>query len=102
MLLNNSFVSLALTIAVILGIGVIATIGGRYYAMDRDNNYDRLKLAYDAIVSNIGDKYNTPEEMFDKSYSNDVTDEFIKYCKPLILGNPEIITEDGIPKHITR
>ena len=34
--------------------------------------------------------------------ANDVTEEFIKYCKPLIMGEPEIITEDGVPKHITR
>ena len=74
-------------------LGTITTISGRYYAMDRDNNYDRLKLAYDAIVSNIGDKYNTPEEMFDKSYSNDVTDEFIK---PAVFNNGHLDNNDGV------
>ena len=40
-------------------IGLITTISGRYYGMDRDNNYDRLKLSYDAIIHGIGENYNT-------------------------------------------
>ena len=60
-----------------LGIGKISTISGRYYAMDRDNNFDRLKLAYDAIVYGVGNKYSSWKELIEKSYSNDITDEFI-------------------------
>lgn len=74
-------------------IGIISTISGRYYAMDRDNNYDRLKLAYDAICSGIGDKYSTPEELFKNSYDNDITDEFIK---PTIINNASLDSNDGI------
>jgi 2,3-bisphosphoglycerate-independent phosphoglycerate mutase len=75
-------------------LGTITTISGRYYAMDRDNNYDRLKVAYDAIVSGIGDKYNTPEEVFETSYNNDITDEFIK---PSVLNQSGKLSDnDGI------
>ena len=76
-----------------VNLGKITTISGRYYAMDRDNNYDRLKIAYDAIVSNIGEEYNTPEEMFDDSYSNDITDEFIK---PSIFDKHTLDSNDGV------
>ena len=76
-----------------VNLGKITTISGRYYAMDRDNNYDRLKLAYDAIVSNIGEEYNTPEEMFNDSYSNDITDEFIK---PSIFDKHTLESNDGV------
>ena len=74
-------------------LGTITTISGRYYAMDRDNNFDRLKLAYDAIVSNEGDRYSTPEEMFDSSYSNNVTDEFIK---PSVFSDNYLSDNDGV------
>ncbi len=57
--------------------GKIATIGGRYYAMDRDNNYDRLKKSYDAIVSSIGPKENDIKTFIDESYKKGITDEFL-------------------------
>lgn len=53
-------------------------------------------------VSEVANKEKTVPDEFISENSDDVTDEFIKYCRPLILGNPEIITEDGIPKHIVR
>lgn len=53
-------------------------------------------------VSDVANKEKTVPDEFISHDLNDVTDEFIKYCKPLILGNPELITEDGLPKHITR
>ena len=74
-------------------IGNIATISGRYYAMDRDNNYDRLKLAYDAIVSGIGEKFVKPDDLFNKSYSNNITDEFIK---PSVINDGKLSDNDGI------
>lgn len=55
----------------------IATIGGRYYGMDRDNNYDRLKKAYDAITGNIGIHGTNIKEDIEKSYQNGITDEFL-------------------------
>ena len=76
-----------------VNLGKITTISGRYYAMDRDNNYDRLKIAYDAIVEGIGDRYTSPSEMFDTSYSNNITDEFIK---PSVFDNHTLDSNDGV------
>ena len=58
--------------------GNIATITGRYYAMDRDKRWDRVKLAYDALVSGIGEHSNDIFATVKKSYDTGVTDEFIK------------------------
>lgn len=74
-------------------LGTITTISGRYYAMDRDNNYDRIKLAYDAIVRGIGEKYSSCEELFDSQYGEGITDEFIK---PSILANGKLENNDGV------
>ena len=60
-----------------LGIGTISTISGRYYAMDRDNNFDRVKLAYDAICYGEGPKFENYQGMIEASYEKDVTDEFV-------------------------
>ncbi|HAB67200.1 MAG TPA: 2,3-bisphosphoglycerate-independent phosphoglycerate mutase [Firmicutes bacterium] len=74
-------------------IGKVVTVSGRYYAMDRDNNYDRLKLAYDAICYGIGEKYNTPLEVLDSQYKKDITDEFIL---PSIVNDGKLEDNDGI------
>ena len=55
----------------------IATIGGRYYAMDRDNNWARTKLAYDAIVYGEGEKFEDPVQAVKESYSRGENDEFV-------------------------
>ena len=60
----------------------IATITGRYYAMDRDNRWERVKLAYDALVNGIGIKATNPISAIEQSYADGVTDEFVK---PIIL-----------------
>lgn len=60
-----------------LGIGKISTISGRYYAMDRDNNYDRIKKSFDAICHLNAPKYNNYREMINLSYENNINDEFI-------------------------
>lgn len=73
--------------------GVISTISGRYYAMDRDNNFDRLKLAYDAICYGTGKKYNNYKELVEESYNNDVTDEFII---PGIINSCPLNDNDGV------
>ena len=75
------------------GIGTITTISGRYYAMDRDNNYDRLKLAYDAICYGIGEKYTSVKEVFDDQYKRNITDEFIL---PSIINDGKLSDNDGI------
>ena len=74
--------------------GKIATISGRYYAMDRDNNYDRLKLAYDAIVNNNAPTTTSIQEYIENSYKNNITDEFLK---PVIINKDGNVSEnDGI------
>ncbi len=56
----------------------LATVTGRYYAMDRDKRWERIKLAYDAVVNGVGEKSTNITETIRKSYKNDITDEFIK------------------------
>jgi 2,3-bisphosphoglycerate-independent phosphoglycerate mutase len=63
-----------------LGIGTIATISGRYYAMDRDNRWERTKLAYDAIIHAKGPHFDDPFEPINSSYQNGVSDEFVIPC----------------------
>ena len=58
--------------------GKVASVIGRYYAMDRDKNWDRIKLAYDLLVSGIGAEATSMTEAIQESYDNGVTDEFIK------------------------
>ena len=74
-----------------LGIGKIASIGGRYYAMDRDNNWDRIKKAYDVIVNGLGRVEKDPLKYLKESYDNEVTDEFIK---PVLVDKKGIISND--------
>ncbi len=56
----------------------IATISGRYYAMDRDKRWERIKLVYDALVNNIGEKSSNLVKSIEANYAKGVTDEFIK------------------------
>lgn len=58
--------------------GTIATITGRYYAMDRDNRWERIKVAYDAMVNGIGKDLSSITEAFTASYEAGITDEFIE------------------------
>ena len=71
--------------------GNIATVAGRYYAMDRDNNWDRLQKAYDAMTLGVGEKFDCPLCGVKASYDNDVTDEFVV---PFICDEKGMI-EDG-------
>jgi 2,3-bisphosphoglycerate-independent phosphoglycerate mutase len=59
------------------GIGEIATVSGRYYAMDRDNRWDRVQRSYDAMVYRIGQSYDCPEELVSESYAVGLDDEFV-------------------------
>jgi 2,3-bisphosphoglycerate-independent phosphoglycerate mutase len=74
-----------------IGLGKIATISGRYYAMDRDKNWERTKLAYDAMVRAEGVEAGSGVEAMERSYENGVTDEFIV---PVVL-HPEGRIKDG-------
>jgi 2,3-bisphosphoglycerate-independent phosphoglycerate mutase len=70
--------------------GELATVTGRYFAMDRDKRWERIKLAYDALVNSEGVKLTNAVKSMEESYANDVTDEFIK---PIIMTD-----ENGHPK----
>ncbi len=76
-----------------LGFGTINTISGRYYAMDRDNNFDRIKLAYDAMVYGKGTKYNNYQDLIKSNYDNEKYDEFVI---PGIIDSKPLNDRDGI------
>jgi 2,3-bisphosphoglycerate-independent phosphoglycerate mutase len=65
-------------------VGKIATVCGRYYAMDRDKRWERVKLAYDALVKGAGEKATDAIQAIENSYQNNITDEFIK---PTVIIN---------------
>lgn len=71
-----------------IGVGEIATISGRYYAMDRDNRWDRVELAYNAIVNAQGETATDAVTAMADSYAKEVYDEFVL---------PTIMTKDGQP-----
>lgn len=60
-----------------IGVGKIATISGRYYSMDRDKRWERVKLAYDAMVNAQGEIASSAREAIEKSYAENRTDEFV-------------------------
>ncbi len=60
-----------------IGLGEIASVSGRYYAMDRDKRWERVELAYNAIVLGKGKNANSDQEAVDNSYKDGKTDEFI-------------------------
>ena len=66
--------------------GKLASVTGRYYAMDRDKRWERVKLAYDAIVNGEGEKTNNVLRAIQNNYEKDITDEFIK---PLVITNDD-------------
>lgn len=76
-----------------VGFGHISTISGRYYGMDRDDNYDRLKLSYDAICYGEGPKYNNYKELIDENYNNGKYDEFLI---PGLIDNCPLNDNDGV------
>lgn len=71
-----------------IGIGEVATVTGRYYAMDRDNRWDRVEKAYKALTQGEGIEAECPIKAIEDSYAADVTDEFVK---------PTVIIKNGAP-----
>lgn len=69
-----------------IGVGEVASVAGRYYAMDRDNNYDRVQLAYNALTKGEGLKASSASEGIQASYDRGENDEFVK---------PMVIERDG-------
>lgn len=77
-----------------INLGKIATVSGRYYSMDRDNNWDRIRKSYDVIVNGLGKINTNITEYMEESYNNNITDEFIK---PMLFDINGIIKEnDGL------
>lgn len=70
----------------------IASISGRYYSMDRDNRWDRINLAYNAIANCVGNKNTDILNVFDKSYNSNITDEFIV---PTIVTTKDYSIKNG-------
>ena len=71
-----------------IGVGEVGVISGRYYAMDRDNRWDRVELAYKALTEGEGVKAADPVAAVQASYDDDKTDEFVL---------PTVIEKDGKP-----
>lgn len=73
--------------------GKIATVTGRYYAMDRDNRWERVKLAYDVIANGVGETTDNVIDSLKTNYANGITDEFIK---PLVADKDGKVEEDDV------
>ena len=76
-----------------VGVGKIASVSGRYYAMDRDKRWERVQLAYDAMVNGKGNTATSAKEAIEKSYAEDKNDEFVV---------PTVITENGKPLSVVK
>jgi 2,3-bisphosphoglycerate-independent phosphoglycerate mutase len=79
-----------------LGAGTIVTLIGRYYAMDRDERWERTQLAYDLMTKGIGETGSDPVSALEKSYAEGITDEFIKPFVFVESPRPLIADGDGI------
>lgn len=77
-----------------IGLGKVATISGRFYAMDRDNAWDRVEKAYSAMVYGEGVKESDPVQAIKNSYANEVTDEFM--LPTVIEGGEKIKADDSV------
>ena len=74
-----------------LGVGRIATVMGRYYAMDRDKRWERVQMAYDAMVYGEGNHNADPVDAVARSYANNVTDEFVE---PVVCDSEGTISDN--------
>lgn len=74
-------------------IGAIASICGRYYAMDRDKNYDRTKVYYELVVKGVGIETTRVKDLINKMYSKDITDEFLQ---PILVDRMGVIKNGDI------
>ena len=76
-----------------IGVGKVASMSGRYYAMDRDNRWDRVELAYKSLVTGEGVQAEDPVAAMQESYDKEVYDEFVL---------PTVITENGKPVSLVK
>ncbi len=79
-----------------IGVGQVASVVGRFYAMDRDKRWERVEKAFSLIRQGKGEKYKTVQDAMQNNYGRDVTDEFVE---PSVLvdelGQPRAMVEDG-------
>ena len=78
-----------------IGVGEVASVCGRYYAMDRDNNYDRVQLAYNALTKGEGLQAASAVAAVEESYDREETDEFVKPTVVMKNGAPVATIKDG-------
>ena len=78
-----------------IGVGQVASVSGRYYAMDRDNNYDRVQIAYDALTKGEGVTAQSGPEAVQNSYDKEETDEFVRPTVVMNGGAPVATIKDG-------
>ena len=78
-----------------LGVGKIATVMGRYYAMDRDNRWDRVERAYNAITKGLGVSAESGVAAVQNSYNNGKNDEFVEPAVVMENGKPVATVQDG-------
>ena len=88
---GKDFVAEAVAKCKEIGVGKIATVMGRYYAMDRDKRWDRLERAYDAMVYGTGIQNSDPVDAVAQSYKNNVTDEFVE---PVVCDKDGTISDN--------
>jgi 2,3-bisphosphoglycerate-independent phosphoglycerate mutase len=79
----------------VIGVGKVASVCGRYYAMDRDNNWDRIEKAYDMLTLGEGKKCVNAVDAIEESYKEGITDEFIKPIKVYEDDKPLGLIEKG-------
>ncbi len=78
-----------------IGVGEVGVISGRYYAMDRDNRWDRVELAYKALTKGEGVEASDPVQAIADSYAEEVYDEFVKPTVCMKDGKPVATVQDG-------
>lgn len=78
-----------------IGVGKLATISGRYYAMDRDKRWDRTELAYDMLTAESFETTPDPVAYVQQSYDEEVTDEFLKPVRVAETSQQQVRIEDG-------
>ena len=78
-----------------IGVGQVASVSGRYYAMDRDNRWDRVQLAYNALTKGEGKQASDPVALIQASYDEGVNDEFVVPTVVMENGAPVATIKDG-------
>ena len=78
-----------------IGVGEVASVSGRYYAMDRDNRWDRVERAYNAITKGLGVSAESGVAAVQNSYNNGKNDEFVEPAVVMENGKPVATVQDG-------